>query len=146
MSLASGIVRLCERKKLRRQWTATQKFPSSFVLTLSGYPGTIAKTSEVPAFSPFSQYLRNLHSQFKSKKQETAEKWNKIHTCSCLITDFTDGHEHFTMTWHIAEDFLFFNFHPGIVEYCYTEYISIIIDSLFLYFQPGKTLISNEQL
>jgi hypothetical protein len=46
--------------RLRRQWIATQNSPFSFVLTLSGDPGKIAKRSTVPAFSPFNQYLLNL--------------------------------------------------------------------------------------
>ena len=36
---------------------ATQNSPFEFLLTLSGYPGTSAKTSDFPALGPLSQYL-----------------------------------------------------------------------------------------
>jgi hypothetical protein len=58
LSLTWGLMSRVYR--LRRQWIATQNSPFSFVLTLSGDPGKIAKRSTVPAFSPFNQYLLNL--------------------------------------------------------------------------------------
>uniref|UniRef100_A0A7N0URF8 Uncharacterized protein n=1 Tax=Kalanchoe fedtschenkoi TaxID=63787 RepID=A0A7N0URF8_KALFE len=48
---------------------ATQNSPFSFTLTLSGDPGTFANISDVPAFSPFNQYLLNLQQTDSQNKR-----------------------------------------------------------------------------